>query len=118
MSLKKKVTIIFLCFLLSITGVVATTYWVKSGVKTVTITNYIVTLDFTTNGLNVYFTGRLTLSEVGIGDKMVYLNQTNFDGSFIKNVACLITNTEGYYNYTWSTLVEGTYYFESSYLVS
>ena len=92
-------------------------YWVYSNLVHIPLSNYVLVLNETHDGLSVHFTGYL-LDPSGnpLNGKTVEIFQTDSDGvDVLQSLANLTTNGNGNFSYDWIAPAAGDYYFQARY---
>lgn len=114
-----KKPLISLLVISMIVSVVYASYWIYSNVITVSVSDYTLTISWTTNGLEVYITGQLLddASQPVVGGSVV-IYRTDNAGVILETIATATTDASGNYAHTWIAPTEGTYYFKSGYEVT
>lgn len=98
--------------LFSVTIAVVAQYWVYTQeVLTVNVSNYVVTLTETHDGLLITFSGQLTYKGAGVPGKTVYIYTSNLSKAEFDVVCTATTDSSGNFQIVHKVLSEGTYHF-------
>jgi len=112
-----KVTLIYLALLLTGTAIAA--YWIYSNVVEVTVSDYTLSLSYTTNGREVVLNA--TLKEPNgnpVSDATIYFyNCSDINGSNPHQLGTNTTDSNGIAIFKWLAPKDGTYYFYAAYQV-
>ena len=108
-----KVALIYLALLLAGTAIAA--YWIYSNVVTVTVNDYTLILDVTTDGREVTLTATLKdpSGNPVNGTTIYFYNCTDLNGSNRTQIGTNVTNPNGVAIFKWLAPKNGTYYFQA-----
>jgi hypothetical protein len=97
--------------------VYAASHWIYSPVKTETIEDYALTLTTTSSGLDLTFSGNLTLKSIPQSAKTIYIFHCAIDGTLsgINTTEILTTTTltDGSYSAQFEETSVGTYHYKA-----